>query len=339
MIFIGMNHPKHFWMFKNIIEDLNKKQKLYKILVSEKDVLAELLNEANFPYIKLGVNKKGMHNKILQFIWYFLKTLALSIKYKPKIFIGQALPHFAFASFFIIGSKFYILEDTEHVLTLHKITVPFCTKIFTPKEFPNKFGNKQVYISSFYELLYLHPNNFKPDPFSINKIGFTKEDKFIIIRLVSWNAHHDKNEWGIDNEFLKNLIIICENNKIKLLISSERKLENCFLKHLINIPPSIIHSLLYFAEMYIGEGATMAAEAALIGTPSVYINTLNVSYCKELADEYNLIYNYRNTEGVIKIIENLLSNNHLKEEHKKRLKKLLLDKIDPVDYFIKLLSI
>ncbi len=333
-----MNHPKHFWMFKNIIEILNKKGITYKILVSEKDILPDLLRDANIRYIKLGVNKKGLHNKILQSIWYFIKTFFLSIKYRPNTYLGQALPHFAFSSALVPFSRFYILEDTEHVSMLHKITVPFCSKIFTPQKFPNKFGKKQVYISSFYEFLYLHPNNFIPNVNALDSIGYSVEDKFAIIRLVSWNAHHDINEVGIDITFLRQVIGILEEHGIKVIISSEQRLHNDFAKYLINIPASLIHSLLYYAQIYIGEGATMAAEAALIGTPSIYINSLNVSYCKELAEDYRLINSFRNTAGVIDLLKKLLTNNHLKEDHKKNLNMVLLDKIDPVDYFVKLIS-
>jgi len=338
MIFIGMNHPKHFWMFKKIIENLSKEQKPYKIFVSEKDVLPELLYNANINYIRLGVNKKGLYNKIFQFLGYFIKMLFYSIKFRPSVFLGQALPHFAFTSFFVLNSKFYILEDTEHVSMLHKLTVPFCTKIFTPKEFPEKFGKKQVYIPSFYEFLYLHPNNFNPDIKVLDKLGYNILDKFVVIRLVSWNAHHDNNETGIDMEFLRKIIELLEKNYIKVLISSEQKLHDDFKKYITNFSASSIHSLLYYSQLYIGEGATMAAEAALVGTPSIYINSLNVSYCKELSEDYNLIHNFRNTAGVIELLESLLITYDLKENHKKNLNKVLQDKIDPVSYFMNIIT-
>ena len=53
-----------------------------------------------------------------------------------------------------------------------------------------------------------------------------------------------------------------------------------------------MHDLLYYATMYIGEGATMASEAAILGTPSIYINTLRLSYTDEEEAKYDLLYNY-----------------------------------------------
>ena len=42
--------------------------------------------------------------------------------------------------------------------------------------------------------------------------------------------------------------------------------------------------------MYIGEGATMASEAAILGTPSVYLNELKLGYLEELSIEYKIVF-------------------------------------------------
>ena len=36
----------------------------------------------------------------------------------------------------------------------------------------------------------------------------------------------------------------------------------------------------------------MASEAAILGTPSIYINTLRLSYTDEEEAKYDLLYNY-----------------------------------------------
>jgi hypothetical protein len=45
-------------------------------------------------------------------------------------------------------------------------------------------------------------------------------------------------------------------------------------RYRLAIPYRHIHHVLAFASLYVGEGATMASEAAVLGTPSVYVNTL-----------------------------------------------------------------
>ena len=38
--------------------------------------------------------------------------------------------------------------------------------------------------------------------------------------------------------------------------------------------------ILYYAELFIGEGATMASECAVLGTPSIYVNSLSAEALK-----------------------------------------------------------
>ncbi len=337
MIFFGMNHPKHFWMFKNLIGHLKEDGISCKVFVSEKDILPELLNSSGLEYIKLGSNKKGLLNKSLQMIWYTLFMVYCIIKYRPNMLVGQALPHFAFSSFLFKRIKFFILEDTDHVSALHKVTVPFCNRIYTTEKFPIKFGKKQVVLKTYFELLYLHANNFSPDNSVLKQIGLNTNDKYAVLRLVSWNAHHDKNEAGISMSFLRKLIQVIEEKGLLVFITSEIELPFEFEKYRLQAKPYDIHSILYFSSLYIGEGATLAAEAALLGVPSIYINSLDTNYCKELAERYDLMHNYRNTIGVMNSLTNLLDP-EAKQCNQKKLASLFKDKIDPIPYFINLIK-
>jgi uncharacterized protein len=325
MVFIGMNHPKHFWMFKEIIRVLDKK---CMVFVSSKDVLLSLLEVSNIDYILLGNNKKGIINKIFQSIFYTIKMIRYSLKYRPSLFIGQALPHFAYSSFIFRSSRFIILEDTEHVTQLHKYVVPFCHKIYTPKRFPHKFGKKQVSVDSFYELLYLHPNYYSADPKILKKYSILKHQRYAILRIVSWNAHHDVNMTGMSIEFVNKIITTLENKNIRPYITSEKELPAPLNKYLLNATSTDIHDLLFYSQIYIGEGATMAAEAALLGVPSIYVNELDTSFCKELEIDYNLINSFRNENGVLKAIINMINDAELKVKHRVLLKKLMKEKID-----------
>jgi len=330
-----MNHPKHFWMFKNIILKFDEQNIKYKVFVSSKDVLHNLLENYGISYTLLGSNKPKIYVKLVQFVWYSIKMLYFILIYNPKILIGQALPHFAISSFFAKEAKFLILEDTEHVSTLHKYTVPFCDVIYTPLMFPDKFGNKQRKINSFFELLYLHPDNFKPDIQKLEKYGITKLTNYIVIRLVSWEAHHDKGSRGISDQFLSKIISYLEEHNIQVYISAEGKINNVFKKYKIDINPVEIHDLLYYSKMYLGEGATMAAEASLLGTNSIYVNPLNTSFCKELSKSFGLMYNFRSVAGVFPTIKKIINDPISKNEKSFKLKQLLDRKVNPLPYFYK----
>ncbi|MBK7853743.1 MAG: hypothetical protein IPJ79_01455 [Bacteroidetes bacterium] len=66
---------------------------------------------------------------------------------------------------------------------------------------------------------------------------------------------------------------------------------------------------MYFAHMYIGDSQTMAAEAAVLGTPSIRYNDFvgEISYLEELEHLYQLTFGFKtnNRQGMIDKITEL----------------------------------
>ncbi len=63
----------------------------------------------------------------------------------------------------------------------------------------------------------------------------------------------------------------------------------------MSIPPHRIHHLMAFADLYVGESATMAAESAILGTHAVFVSSSRRGYTDELENEYELVYHYSGT--------------------------------------------
>ena len=70
---------------------------------------------------------------------------------------------------------------------------------------------------------------------------------------------------------------------------------------------------MYYAQMYVGEGATMASEAAILGTPSVYINPLILGYLNEINNKYHLLLQFSKGEPAITKVLELAENQNLKK--------------------------
>ena len=84
----------------------------------------------------------------------------------------------------------------------------------------------------------------------------------------------------------------------KVFISSERSLPPEFEKYALRIAPDRLHHALFYAAMYIGEGATTASECAMLGTPALYINTISLGYLEQ-HQIYGLVYCFHNSTGLI----------------------------------------
>jgi len=142
------------------------------------------------------------------------------------------------------------------------------------------------------------PKLLYPDKVILNEFGFSKEQKYIIIRFVSWNASHDIGQKGLGTEFRTKLIY--EMSKYaKVLISSESELPENLKPYQIKISPEKMHDVLFFADLYIGEGGTMASESALLGIPTIYVNTLPLMGYLVEEKKHGLLYHFKDSTGVI----------------------------------------
>jgi len=325
-----MGHPKdvHFW--KNIINSLSDKGHEVNILVWEKDITSYLLDAYGFEYIVIGKSQKGFFKKAYGILEGDMKSLMFARKIKPDIFIAGA-PYLAHISK-LFGKPHISVTDTENARLIQYLTYPFSDVIFTPSCFQKKFNpQKHFTFEGYLELAYLHPRYFKPDSTVIDELD--KDDKLIVLRFVSWGASHDIGQRGFTHQ---EEIVNKLKNYGKIFITSEKKLSKRLEKYRITIPPEKMHDLLYYATMYIGEGATMATEAGILGTPSIYVSSLvgTMGNFEELEKRYRLVYSFQDPTLALEKALELLNDNNIKEKWQKKREKLLKEKIDVTKFMI-----
>ena len=225
------------------------------------------------------------------------------------------------------------MDDTEHAKFELMMYPPFSDVILNPSVFWKKFSTKQLFFESYMELFYLNPKYFTPDISVINSYGISSEERFFIVRFVSWNASHDIGQKGFSFESKINLVETLEKYG-KVLISSEGQLPESLKKNQIKIRPEHLHHFLAFATLYIGEGSTTASECAVLGTPSIYVNSLVVSNCKDQQDKYGLCYHLTNEAGVIEKVVEIINYNNLKKEFQTKRQRMLTEKIDGTAFLV-----
>ncbi len=315
-------------------------KKGHKVLVtaSEKDITFKLLTNYGFNYINLGSYGNSLIEKLINIPLLDLKMYTAIKSFKPDIFLGFGSIRAAHVSYFL--HKMCILfEDTEHSSEQIRLYLPFVNAVCTPSCFNKDLGKKQVRYNGYTELAHLHPNYFTPNPAVLGEMGLSEDDKYIILRFVSWKASHDIGQQGIKNK----IELVKELEKYgRVLITSEGQLDKELEKYKIKVSPEKLHDLLYYATLYIGEGATTASECAILGTHAIYTNTLRLGYTDEEEEKYNLVYNFsdKNTmekQAFDKALE-LLKNKDLRIEGKKKRERLLNDKIDVTDFMIRFIE-
>ena len=220
-------------------------------------------------------------------------------------------------------------DDVEPFVV--KYVHPFTDTIVSPGSLRNKRRYDSVYYSGFHELAYLHPNRFKPNPAVLNELGMRQRDKYFLLRFNVFKAHHDIGVQGLSLEQKMRIISILEPHG-KIFISTERSIEPELLKYELKISPEKVHSLLYFATMFVSDSQTMTSEAAVLGTPAIRCNSFvgKISYLEEEEHKYELTHGFRpdKFDDMLFKIKELLSMRNLKEEWQKRRHRMLEDKID-----------
>lgn len=332
-IFIDIGHPAHVHYFRNFIQLMQNKGHEFFISARNRSIIFYLLQHYGIKYYNRGKGRNGIIGKLLYMLIADLKLFRKAIKFKPDIFLSFASPYAAQVSW-MLGKPHIALDDTEHAKFSQAFYKPFSDVLLNPYCFLSDFGKKQIHFNSLVELFYLHPNYYSPPDDVSGLLGIQANEKFILLRFVSWQANHDIGHSGLDIETKKKLVeSLSKDFKIFISIEGENK-DSFFDPYLLKIPPENIHDVLFHADLFIAESGTMASEAVILGTPVIYVNSLPLmGYLRDEADA-GILFHHKNSQNVIEKVDELLAIKDLKKEMKPKLDNLLADKIDLTSFLL-----
>jgi uncharacterized protein len=334
-LLIDIAHPAHVHFFRHFMKGMISRGHEIRITARDKEVTMALLDAYGFAYINRGSIQKALLKKALDLIRIDARLFGIAREWRPDLLMGVHNPYIAHVGR-LTGKPSIIFTDTEGVRIASLLTYPFAGAICTPSCFREAIDpRKHVKYRGYKELAYLHPDYFTPLIEDLEEIGLNRSDPFIVLRFISWGAIHDTTLKGIrqgsEMEFVRSL-----EDFGRVLITSERPLHGGLDRYRISTSPEKIHSLLSFARLYIGEGGTMATEAAVLGTPAIHIEATPSGYATgeysgnflELRDVYDLLYFFPDQESALKKAMVILENGDSKAEWQRKRRKLLSDKID-----------
>ena len=342
-IIFYLGHPAHYHFYIPIIRILEGNNIQIKILIKEKDILSELLDRDNQQYeiTSTKETKKNKFNILINLLHRDLKLFKIVKKFKPDLMVGSISDIAHIGSILNIPSIVPLEDDLAAVPQFDKITSRWATYMVTPESCNvGKWDFKTVKYNGFQELTYLSPNYFKPNTRYVENI-FDLNARNFLIRFSSLNAYHDKGKTGISDKIANTIIEILKPHG-NTYITSEKEISSDFEQYRIKINPLLMHHVLYFADLYIGDSQTMTAEAAVLGTPAIRFNDFvgKLGYLEELEHKYELTYGVKTSEPekLYTKIETLLKMTDIKQEWQKRRKKMLADKIDVTAFFVWLIE-
>ncbi len=331
-ILIDIGHPAHVHYFKNFIKIMRLKGHKFLVTARDKEIVHLLLDKYGIKYTNRGKGGDTTFGKVLYLLKGDFLILKAAFKFKPDLFLSFASPYAAQTSS-ILGKPHIAFDDTEHAKFSRKMYFPFTETILTPKEFKVDLGNKQIRFDATMDIAYLSKGYFKPNYSILKNNNLNEYEKIFFLRFVSWAASHDKGYSGFSIEGKRKLVKIL-SEKGRVIISAEEKLPSEFSKYAITISPEKVHDLLYYCDLFVGESGSMATEAAILGTPSIIVNS-SVHHFGVFTRiiKYNSLFAFSDELEAIKKIKHLLTLN-FKQEAKKISRKIIDDSINLTDFMI-----
>lgn len=329
-----VGHPAHVHYFRNLAMSLAEKGHSILFTARDKEVTLDLLNHYQLPYRIVGRPCAGSLRKALALISVTFKILVISLKYKPDMLLN-ASPSAAFVSW-LMRKPHIALEDTFNMEQVG-LYLPFTSVVLTG-DYPHRsLGIKEIRYPGYHELAYLHPHWFQPDPSIFSDMGLKDGDRYAVLRFISWEASHDIGQSGFTYE--NKIKLVSELAKLlKVYVSAEGIIPTGLENMTLPVSPEKIHDLLYYAHLYIGEGATMAEESSVLGTPSILLTSCNKGSLIPDLEKYDLIKFFTNSpedqNKAIQVAITYARSDSIKPLQRENRQSMLADKIDVTSFLI-----
>jgi predicted glycosyltransferase len=335
-ILVDILHPAHVHFFRNFTSEMTRRGHEVMLTARDKDRSLELLDRYGLAYEHISDQRTGTVGMVAEMAQRTRRLLQVMRRVRPDVMTGIMGPSIAVAGALrrVPAVVFY---DTEFAKQTNWFVYPLAHSVCTPDCYRGPVRGNHVTYPGYHELAYLHPQRFEPDPARLRDFGVDQEEPYTIVRFVSWEAVHDRDEKGLTIARKRELVELLRS-RCRVLISSEATLPADLRAFQISGPVEGIHHLLAYAQLIVGESATMSSEAAVLGVPAVFIATTDRGYTEDEEKRYGLVRYFREAQYdiAVRTIEDLLAGDPRGFGRAAR-KQLLSDKIDVtawmIDYF------
>ena len=305
------------------------------VTTRDKDVTIALLDVLHIQHVCISRMGAGISRKAWELLRRGVSRLRIARRFHPDVMVARtgisAAPVGA-----LLRIPSVIFEDTEHSRLEMSISLPFATFICTGTGYLKDHGRRQVRFRGFPVLAYMAPQYFHPDAQAIRSAGVDPDRPYIVVRKISWEAVHDIGLSGAgENDMLG--VVESLSRFGRVLISSETPLPETLERYRNPVPVEHMHDLLAGARLYVGEGGTMAAEAAVLGTPSIFCSSLRTGYLLSMERDYGLVRNTDSMTEGLALAKEMLRQEKLSQVWQERRDKMLEDSEDVVKFMSRII--
>lgn len=316
-ILFDLNHPADFHFFKHLFSHLQSQNYTIRVIARNKECLHLLLEEAGISYTSRGWGKHSLVGKYLYAFRILVQLKTVLIRFRPGLTMSLSSPYLVIISR-LLGIPCITFDDTDHNPRLLPL-IKKSSYLLSPATYPHQFHKYHFHLPVLKELAYLHPQQF---------IAAEEEREGLFIRLTRTDSVHHSSASKLDGELLiQKMETLSQVHPVFLSSETEPDLSSSNTIQLAD--PIRIHRDLNTCKVFWGNSATMAAEAAVLGIPAVFVSAEKFAYITEL-EAYGLLYHFHpeDLEASFARLNDLLAGDPPADQFRESRKKLLSEKLD-----------
>jgi predicted glycosyltransferase len=337
-ILVDISHPAHVHFFRNAISRWLEHGHLVRVVARDKDITLDLLNRFHIPHKVLSKARTGVLGWTGEMLVHTARLLPLILTFKPHVML-QIGGIFVCPVGRLTLRPAWAFTDTENAALSNFIAFRFAHRVFTPQCYNLSHGSGHLRYPGFHELAYLHPRHFLPDPSVLSTLGLEPADPFFIVRFVAWKSAHDIGQRGFS---LPNKIKLVSElaRHGRVFVSSEAPLPPSLKTYASQIPVEQIHHFIAHASLVVGESATMASEAAVLGIPSIFVSPTGRGYTDVQERRYGLVFNFKDSDqdNALNMVREFIATSYPKDHWEKKRRRLLEDSIDVTGWLVRMVE-
>lgn len=334
-LLFDVSHPALVHLFKHPIQEFTDRGCRVRVASREKDVTTQLLDAYGIDHVPISNARGGPLSRLREFVARESRLIRSARSFRPDVVVSQVDPGATHAAR-LAGARSVVFDDSEHEWLAATLTHPFADVVCTPDAFENEFGGVHRRYDGYHELAYLHPNRFVPRPEALERAGVDTDERYFVLRFVSWTAHHDLGRTGFSWETKRQLVETLDQYGT-VYVTSEESLPPELERYQLSVSPDLVHDLLAFADLYVGDSQTMATEAAILGTPAIRSNSFvgddDMGNFRELEERYGLIRSIADETEVIRQAVQFARSPPTTAWRRRR-ERLLADTIDVASFIV-----
>jgi predicted glycosyltransferase len=334
-------HPAHVHFYKYLHAQLQSEGHETAVVAREKDVTLALLDAYNIPYTSIGKSghkgRAGQAQELIERDWALYRAARA---FHPDVILTRNPAGVQVARVMRNVTGVFDTDDGKAAGIHFRSAAPFANIITTPDCMNEHYGKKHRPYPSYKALAYLHPDRFTPDP-GVRALLGVGDEPYAIVRFVEMSASHDRDESGMGTADKRKVIELLRERG-RVFVSCEGEMSAEYEPLRFSVPPHLMHDALAQAWICVGDSQTMAAEAALLGVPSLRCSSFvgRLAYLEELEHRYKLLESFKpeDADRLLDRLAELEPGAELDASRDERREKMLTEKVELTGWYRHLLD-